>query len=97
MSGENGLILPQALHDKLSFLNTLGFKFGDWIIHLDYSGKTICLYLFCSLILILSTKNSSSFIANMRLSYKTLLIACILFAGSIGSLNKISEFLYFNF
>ena len=97
MSGENGIILPQALHNKLSFLNTLGFKFGDWIIHLDYSGKTICLCLFCSLILILSTKNSSSFIANMRLSYKTLLIACILFAGSIGSLNKISEFLYFNF
>ncbi len=48
-------------------------------------------------IIVLLFKNSTQKLNNFKLSFKTVLLAVIAFIGGVLSLNKVSEFLYFNF
>jgi hypothetical protein len=42
-------------------------------------------------------KNSIQNLGNFKMNYKTALWSGIAFVGGVLSLNKVSEFLYFNF
>jgi len=54
-------------------------------------------YLFAALVLVLALRNSISYMKKFDMHYKTAVFAATLFFISILSLNKVSEFLYFNF
>jgi len=92
----NHIILPKNLESKLYFLNSYGIEFGEWAKDIRGSSWTI-IYLMFGFILILFFKNSSQKIENFHLNYKTILLAYVCFISAVLSLNRVSEFLYFNF
>lgn len=59
-------------------------------------GKSI-IWIIVGLVLILLFKNSMEKKDTFQFNYKTSLLSSLLFIYSLLSLNKVSEFLYFNF
>ena len=60
-------------------------------------SKNVETFVLCSLILMLVRKNSIERIAKFKINSKTVSLAGISFILGILSLNKVSEFIYFNF
>jgi len=91
------ITLPSFLSAKLAFLNQYSVKFGGaWLSEVDGTIVTV-VWLLIGFILILTFKNSNQRLESFKLDYKMAFFAGILFASAILSLNKVSEFLYFNF
>jgi D-alanyl-lipoteichoic acid acyltransferase DltB (MBOAT superfamily) len=91
------IILPNRLSDKLSFLKEYGFEFGRWVVRLDNRGIGLTVWLIFGLILVLMFKNSNEQLKYFKPNSKTILLSTITFSLAVLSLNKISEFLYFDF
>ncbi len=96
MFGLSGVILPNALANKLESLSEYGVDFGGafFAIHGD---KFTPLWFVMGFILVLGFKNTMEIRDSYILSYKTIFLSALLFSYGVLSLNKISEFLYFNF
>ena len=97
MFGLNGIVFSEKYEKYLSFLHS--FKqvtFGNIIEHVG-DDSLILIWLIVGFILILFFKNSNQKLENFKFNYITILLSIVLFIGSILSLNKVSEFLYFNF
>lgn len=97
MFGFNGIILSDKYEKYLSFLHS--FKqvtFGNITQHVG-DDSIILIWLIIGFVLILFFKNSNQKLENFKFNYITILLSIALFIGSILSLNKVSEFLYFNF
>jgi alginate O-acetyltransferase complex protein AlgI len=92
----DNIILPDKLENKLSFLSNYGIEFGAWAGDIAGSDWTM-IWLILGFILVLMFKNSIQKISSFQLNYKTVSLAAIAFTFGILSLNKVSEFLYFNF
>lgn len=98
MVGVSGVVLPNFLSSKLSFLNEYGIQFGEWIPNIgNDGGKSLVPWLLIGFLLILVFKNSTQKLENFKLNYKTALFSASAFVGGFLSLDKVSEFLYFNF
>lgn len=96
MAGMTGINLPGALATKLSFLTQYGVDFGNFI--LSTGGDTYTLvWLIAAMVFVLVFKNSVELAHSFKISYKTVWFSGILFVVSVLSMNKVSEFLYFNF
>ena len=94
----DNVVLPNPLAGKLAFLKDFGVEFGGFITNLDNDGgKTLMPMMFFAFILVLFFKNSMEKRDSFKLNYKTLFLAFFCFCMGILSLNKVSEFLYFNF
>ncbi|KAB0613642.1 MBOAT family O-acyltransferase [Campylobacter hyointestinalis] len=93
MLGMNGIILPSVLVGKLEFLSVFGVEFGAWLTNIR--GNVITVVALLSGLIIISFRNSNEI--KFRSSIMYLLFSSILFAYSLLSFSKISEFLYFNF
>ncbi|QKE28424.1 membrane-bound O-acyl transferase, MBOAT family [Arcobacter acticola] len=92
----DNIILPEKLESKLSFLTNYNIEFGYWAENIkgnDFTAIAVIL----GFILILAFRNSMEKGKDFKLNYKTALLSAICFIGAILSLNKASEFLYFNF
>ena len=94
----DNVVLPNPLATKLAFLKDFGVEFAGFITNLDNDGgKTLIPMMFFAFILVLFFKNSMEKWKDFELNYKTLFLAFFCFSMGILSLNKVSEFLYFNF
>ncbi|AXH15812.1 membrane-bound O-acyltransferase family protein [Malaciobacter mytili LMG 24559] len=96
MFGFNGIILPSFLSSSFYFLKDYNITFGYLFENIN-ADKYIILWLLSAFIVVLFFNNSMQLRDNFKLNYKTLIISVILFSCSILSLNKFSEFIYFNF
>jgi D-alanyl-lipoteichoic acid acyltransferase DltB (MBOAT superfamily) len=96
MVGVTGVALPGFLKFKLSFLSSYGVEFEKWLENTTGNYITI-IWLIIALISVLILKNAKQLRENFKLNYKTALWTTVAFVGGILSLNKVSEFLYFNF
>tara|TARA_B100000989_G_C19503712_1_gene455476 strand:- start:236 stop:1690 length:1455 start_codon:yes stop_codon:yes gene_type:complete len=96
MVGLSGVILPSFLSEHLSFLGNYGVVFGGLIENIS-DNKFIPLWIFFSFIFVLSFNNSMEIKKNFSMNYKTSIFAGITFVCSFLSINRVSEFLYFNF
>jgi alginate O-acetyltransferase complex protein AlgI len=96
MIGLNGVVLPSLLSSKLAFLSQYGVLFGKWLENIGGSRVT-SLWLFFVLMLVMFFNNSIEMKDKLELNYRTSIFSGIIFSYSILSLNKVSEFLYFNF
>ncbi len=92
----NNIVLPSFLSSKLAFLNQHGVEFGGFLGNIKGDFFTP-IWLIVGFILILLFKNSMEKRESFKLGYKTVFFTAILFIGGTLSLNKVSEFLYFNF
>ncbi len=89
------VVLPNALSAPLLFLQEYGVEFGRFSNILD-RGKAMA-FIVLSFVLILAFQNSMQKLQSLKYNYKSVLFSGIIFIGGFLSLNKVSEFLYFNF
>lgn len=82
--------------DNAILSNLFVLKFEEYLQGIKGGNDTI-IWLFLGFLLILIFKNSVQILENFKLNYKTSFFAAVLFLSGILSLNKITEFLYFNF
>ena len=96
MFNVDAIVLPESLSSKLGFLTSYGIMFGEYLQDIDVAKNTIA-WLFLGFVFSLSFKNTMEKAAHFKLEYKSAIFTAILFLASLSSLNKTSEFLYFNF
>ncbi len=96
MSGMTDINLPSALATKLSFLTQYGVDFGNFILNTGGDTYTF-IWLIAGMVFVLAFRNSMELADRFKVSYKTVWFSGILFVVSVLSMNKVSEFLYFNF
>ena len=92
----DNIVLPNFLSKRFVFLDQYGIEFGSWLNNVGASASSFT-WLFGSLILVFFFKNSNEMAKSFKMNYRTALFSAIAFIVSILSLNKVSEFLYFNF
>ena len=93
----DAIVLPYQLTDKLAFLRQYGIEFKmNWMPDLSATIMTF-VWLFVGFVLTLAFKNATQRLEHFTLDYKTVLFSGVAFIVSVLSLNKVSEFLYFNF
>ena len=92
----DNIILSLTLKNKLSFLTEYGISFGT-VFNNTNGGRWTIEVLFFTFICVLIFKNSVEKLASFKLNYKTALLSGFYFVGSLLLLNRVSEFLYFNF
>lgn len=97
MLGFNGIILPLRLNSNLASLSTFGVKFeAFWLGSINGSNFTIVLLALGAMICFF-TSNAAHSLSFFKSNLKTAAITISSLSLGILSLNKISEFLYFNF
>lgn len=100
MFNYNAIVLPGFLKNKLNFLSKTGIDFGDWM-KIAKEGRNeqymIILMLILGFFIVLMFKNTNEIKTKFKTEKKYFFIAVILFFLSIINLNKVSEFLYFQF
>ncbi|MBL1243819.1 MAG: MBOAT family protein [Sulfurimonas sp.] len=96
MFGFSGIVLPDALANKLAFLSEYGIDFGG-IFFAIHGDKFTPVWFVLTFILVLVFKNSMFIRDTYTGNYKTIVLSALLFTYGVLSLSKISEFLYFNF
>ncbi len=90
------IIFPAALADKLAFLKQYGVEFGGFLNAVQATPYTL-VWLVFGFILTLLFRNSVQQIGSLRISTATVCFSALLFVTAVLSMNKVSEFLYFNF
>ena len=92
----DNVVLPNFLESKLQFLKSFGITFGGFIANIDGDYFTPLWFIF-AFILVLFFKNSMEKRDSFKPNYKLAFLTAFCFIFAILSLNKVSEFLYFNF
>lgn len=91
------IYFPAVLSGKLHFMENYGINFSNaWAKQIGADFVSF-IWLIIGLVLVLFFKNSNEMAHNFKVSYRTVWFSAIAFVVSILSLNKVSEFLYFNF
>lgn len=96
MSGVSGVVLPNLLGERLSFLKNHGVEFGGFVENID-GDFSIPFWIIGALILVLGFKNSNEKLVAFEFDLWSAIFVAILFFYGTTSISKISEFLYFNF
>jgi len=92
----NNVVLHPMFESRLSSLKSYGVTFGKMFGSISGSKFTV-VAIIVALLLVVLFKNSMEKRDTFILNYKTLILSAICLVGGILSLNKVSEFLYFNF
>jgi alginate O-acetyltransferase complex protein AlgI len=95
MLGINGVVLSDKYSEKLDFLISFNISFGSWLSNIGAKNDMI-IWIFITFI-ILSMKNTTERIQKFNPDFKILIFTSFLILWPLLILNKISEFLYFNF
>lgn len=91
------IVLPNMLESRLPFLSDLGVEFGA--VYGAVLGTTLftTFWFVIGFIIILLCKNSIQKLQDFKFHFKTILLSSIAISIALLSINKVSEFLYFNF
>ena len=96
MIGSNGIVLPRVLENKLAFLSYYGIEFGGFIGNINGDYFTVA-WLISGFIMVGYFKNTMEKLEKFSFNYENMLLVSFAFTVAVLSLNKASEFLYFNF
>ncbi len=96
MAGLGGFSLPDMIASKLPVLKEHGLEFQPFMETIKFSWL-IFLYILLAFLVVLGFKNSVDLIRQHQRSYKTAFVSSLLFFIGVISMNRTSEFLYFNF
>ncbi len=92
----DNIVLPKVLENHLAFLKEFSVNFGYFGIHIGAELETV-LWLVTAFIMTLFFKSSAEQLKSFQLNYFTAIFTGITLLIGLISLNKVSEFLYFNF
>ena len=92
--GFNGVVWP----DFIKTLSPIGdeYNFGVWLEKTDGNFQTIY-WLIAVLLIAFLTKNSIELAEKFKTNWLTAICTGVMFSVVIFNMNKINEFLYFNF
>lgn len=96
MAGLNGFALPEFVQNKLPMLQGVGLHFQPMLPAIKFPWL-IFLYLLLAFSVVLLCRNSVELVLNYKRSIKSVMFSSALFFICVLSMNKPSEFLYFNF
>ncbi len=96
MIGLDGVKLPAPLATKLGFLTEHGVTFGNYLSAINGSEVTL-LWLVVFLLLSFLGPNSMELADRFQFNWRTALMLILLGTIAILHLNRVSEFLYFQF
>lgn len=94
MAGLNGVVLPSIVTSRFNFLNQYA---GEFFIGSTLEMASCISLIFILLLVIFASKNTGEFSFNFKPTIINVAIISVIAVYSILSLNKVSEFLYFNF
>jgi len=97
MIGFSGIVLPNFLSSKLAFLSNYGIDFGNYLVRNINGNAITILWIVVGFILVLTFNNTNNFHKTFypKIRYQIAYIFITIY--SLMSLNKLSEFLYFQF
>ena len=95
MFGLNGVMLDKSLK-KISLLADMGFTFGKWLEGIKGNDHTWIMAI-AGLVIVVFWKNSMEIIDRVRPNWGWFLFMLLLSFWSFLEMNKVSEFLYFQF
>jgi alginate O-acetyltransferase complex protein AlgI len=90
------IIFPRMFKNSLYFLNDYGVEFGGFLAIIT-GGYSVAYWFFFAFILLFFFKNSMQLGMLSKLDSRMMLISGGAFISGVLSLNKVTEFLYFNF
>ena len=90
------LVLPNFLASKFPILSHYDIEFGGFLANI-HADMFIIVWLFIGFVLILMCKNTMQIGKNFKSNTLSALLLALLFVITLSDMNKISEFLYFNF
>ncbi|MDP3302089.1 MAG: MBOAT family protein [Sulfuricurvum sp.] len=96
MIGQNGIVLPSFLSNKLSFLDSYGVSFGRFLLTIKGDLVTFSA-IAAGFAIILVFRNSTTLSEQLKPTFYSQVWTSIALAFGLLSLTKVSEFLYFNF
>jgi len=96
MIGLSGVVLPSSLANRLGFLTAYGVDFASLSVRFQNIDQALLLVVLFVLMVVF-TKNSMEMKAQFQPDWKTAIFISILATYAILNLNKVSEFIYFNF
>lgn len=96
MIGQNGIVLPSFLSNKLSFLDPFGVSFGRFLLTIKGDIVTFTA-IAAGFAIILVFRNSTTLSEQLKPTFYSQVWTSIALAFGLLSLTKVSEFLYFNF
>jgi D-alanyl-lipoteichoic acid acyltransferase DltB (MBOAT superfamily) len=105
MMGLNGVVFPKSFEGPLSFLRLPGIQFSSGYmskvlrIQTGITGVTVFVVVMIIVFLLICVilPNSDELTERFAPNARTLILAVILFAVSILSMNHVTSFIYFNF
>ena len=95
MAGLSGIEFSTKYAQKLSFLSDYGVTFGQWLHNIN--GSKSISWIFIALLVVLIAKNSMQLRESFKPNKWYLIFSVSMALYAISNLNKLSEFLYFNF
>jgi hypothetical protein len=95
MFGFNGVTLHLFLENKLNFLKSYGVEFKQWLYFIDPKQGVVLILM--GFIIVIFGKNSSYMEKYFKPNRLFLLINVVLVIIALFFMNRVSEFLYFNF
>ncbi|MDD2292522.1 MAG: MBOAT family protein, partial [Aliarcobacter sp.] len=96
MAGLSGVVISTKFSTKLAFLSDYGITFDEVTEHINSGNKSL-IWILVGIFFVLFFKNSMERSNDFKFNNTNLFLALVCLIYSILSLNKISEFLYFNF
>ncbi|MDY0181562.1 MBOAT family protein [Aliarcobacter skirrowii] len=93
----DNVVLSEKLLSKFEFLKEIGVNGGKIFIDIGAKNSEIFIFTILGFIITLSLKNSMEYMKIFKINNLFLLFTSFIFVYGILSLNKVSEFLYFNF
>lgn len=89
------VVLSDKYAEKLSFLLNYNITFGEWLVHID--GKKSFTWIIAAFVVVLLLKTSTEYITRFKPNIWNYILFIAFSSYAISNMNKISEFLYFNF
>jgi alginate O-acetyltransferase complex protein AlgI len=95
MTGMNGIMLSQDVASKLGFIRNYGVTFGQ--LFFKYIHHNVWMLLIVLVTVSVTANNSDEMAKGFRPGWRTLALVTVLAIYTLLSMDKVSEFLYFNF
>ncbi len=92
----DNVVLPEKYFKFLAEYNEVYFRFGTTYENIFGKDNTT-VFIIVGFVIVLAFKNSMEKINDFKTNYFNLLVSFIFILYTLSQLNKISEFLYFNF
>ncbi len=96
MAGLTGVALPEKLIHHFASLKQYGIQFGDVLTTIAWSDRTFGCLIVCFFLAVFF-KNSNAMVERLKPTWRAAVALSAISVYAIFNLQKVSEFIYFNF